>query len=122
MRTRSAQLASVKRSMRGGCAGQNARAAASKFTGAGMIVDVSHEEHADHALLLSRQHLLDGDGGFGRDHAVKRAVRVTLAGLVLEDEGDASLHSVAVVVVAEPRRVDTESCIDQRRRGPSRWR
>ena len=115
MRTRSAQLASVKRSMRGGCGGQNARAAASKFAGVGMIVDVGHEEHADRALLLRRQHLLDWHGSFGRDDAVERAVRVALARLVLEDEGDASLRAVAVVVVAELRRVDAEACVDQRR-------
>ena len=115
MRTRSAQLASVKRSMRGACGRPERARRGFEVLRRGVIVHVGHEQHTDRALFLCRQDLLDGDGGLGRDHAVERAVRIALAGLVLQNEGDAALHPVAVVVVVQLWRVNAKARISDRR-------
>ena len=80
-------------------AGQKLRAACSKFAGIGMIVDVADEQDAGRAFLLRRERLAPRGGGLGGDDAFERALRIALAGLVIEHQHDLAAHVVLVVVV-----------------------
>ena len=68
-------------------------------------------------LLLGRSHLAPQRRGFRSHHAVERAVRVALAGLMVERQDDLALHVAAVIVMLEMRRADPESDEHQRRAG-----
>ena len=91
-----------------------------------MVVDVGDEQHADGALVLRGQHLLDRHRCFGRHDAVEGALGIAFARFVFEDQGHATLHAIAVVVVAERRRVNTKAgvdhgCLDRTAGAESLW-
>src|SRR5262245_54537300 len=81
-----------------------------KVVRARMIVNVPDKKDAGGAFFLGKQCLAQSAAGLGRDHTVKRAVRVALSRLMVERKNEVSSQRLnAVVVVREFWRSDSKS-------------
>ncbi len=74
-----------------------------------MVMHVGDEEDGRRSLLLRGKRLSPRHGRLRGHHAVKRAVRIVFARLVIERQHDLALQVACVVVVLQVRRADAEA-------------